>query len=165
MAAWGQALFGQIFVGDARTGSNPQIFYHEAVREGLEGCQLCITSEAPAFLNIPWELLRDPTPGRGYLAPSLGGLFRQRVGQRIEATREPAGPLRILLVIARPYGDKDVALGTVARLRRCLLAHPKSLRGILKNKAAADGHSHRAMACLSKRGSAPIGALPLFASR
>ena len=60
---------------------------------------------------------RNPTPGRGYLAPSLAGLYRQRAGHRVEAERGESaeGPFRILLVISRPYGERDVPLGTVAR--------------------------------------------------
>ena len=71
----------------------------------------------PQFLNIPWELLRDPTPGRGYLAPLLGGLYRERSEQRLEGAVEmaPGEPFRILLVIARPAGERDLPLGTVAR--------------------------------------------------
>ncbi|MFC1713674.1 tetratricopeptide repeat protein [Candidatus Poribacteria bacterium] len=116
MGEWGESLFNQIFIHE-ESESNPRIFYHEAVRDGLEQCDLCITSEESTFLNILWELIRDPTPGRGYLAPSLAGLYRQRSGHRIEAEREsPAeGQFRVLLVISRPYGKRDVPLGTVSR--------------------------------------------------
>jgi len=116
MARWGESLFKQVFAkGDE--DPDPRAFYQEAVREGLEQCEICISSEDPAFLNTPWELLRDPTPGRGYLAPSLAGLFRQRSGHKIEAPLDqPLGePFRILLVIARPHGERDIPLGTVAR--------------------------------------------------
>jgi len=116
MAGWGEELFKRVFIkGDP--GPDPRSFYQTAVQAGLEQCELCITSEDPAFLNIPWELMRDPTPGRGYLAPSLAGLYRQHVAQKIEDFPEmsPDQPFRILLVIARPYGKRDVALGTVSR--------------------------------------------------
>lgn len=116
MAEWGESLFKQVFA-KADLDPDPRGLYQEAVREGLERCELCITSEDSAFLNIPWELIRDPTPGRGYLAPLLGGLYRHRSGQKIEVSpelsREEA--FRILLVIARPYGERDIPLGTVAR--------------------------------------------------
>jgi hypothetical protein len=79
---------------------------------------LCISSNDPYFLNIPWELIRDPTPGRGYLAPLLGGLYRQRIGLKIEAPKNScfeAQLFRILLVISRPSGEKDIPYGTVSR--------------------------------------------------
>jgi tetratricopeptide (TPR) repeat protein len=116
MAEWGEALFSQVFP-KAEADPDPRGFYQEAVRSGLEQCELCVSSETTEFLNIPWELIRDPTPGRGYLAPSLGGLYRQRSGQAIQAPLEisPDEPFRILLIIARPLGDKDIPLGTVSR--------------------------------------------------
>lgn len=113
MAEWGVALFKQVF----GTADDTRTYYQEAVREGLECCELCISSENPTFLNIPWELIQDPTPGRGFLAPSLGALYRQHTAQKVEVFPKipPEEPFRILLVIARPYGKKDVPLGTVAR--------------------------------------------------
>ena len=116
MRKWGESLFAQVFA-PGTGGNNPVIFYQEAVREGLEKCELCISSDDPAFLNVPWELLRDPTPGGGYLAPSLGGFYRQRTAQRIGApiAVHQNGPFRVLLVICRPYGAKDVPLSTVAQ--------------------------------------------------
>jgi tetratricopeptide (TPR) repeat protein len=116
MAQWGEVLFSQVFP-KAEADPDPRSFYQEAVRAGFDQCELCISSENTEFLNIPWELIRDPTPGRGYLAPSLGGLYRQRSGQAIQAPLEISQdePFRILLIIARPLGDKDIPLGTVSR--------------------------------------------------
>jgi len=116
MAEWGETLFNQVFI-KSEQDPDPRGFYQEAVREGLMHCELCISSEDPVFLNIPWELIRDPTPGRGYLASSLGGLYRQRVGRKIEISSDidHEGVFRILLVIARPFGEKDIPLSTVAR--------------------------------------------------
>jgi hypothetical protein len=115
MEAWGEALFNQVFVsGDAR--ADPRAFYQEAVREGLDGCELCIGSDDPTFLNIPWELIRDPT-ARQYLAPLMGGLYRQRSEHPVQASPPSVqpGPFRMLLVIARPAGERDIPLGTIAR--------------------------------------------------
>jgi len=116
MVRWGESLFEQVFI-NADSDPDPRGFYQEAVHEGLDRCELCITSEDAAFLNIPWELMRDATPGRGYLAQLLAGLYRHRTGHTIQApsVKSPGEPFRILLVIARPYGEADVALGTVAR--------------------------------------------------
>jgi hypothetical protein len=116
MDQWGEALFAQVFA-KLTTDPDPRAFYQEAVRTGLEECELCIVSDDHVFLNIPWELMRDPTPGRGYLAPMLAGFYRQRVHQKIEepVALLPTQPFRVLLVIARPYGERDVPLGTIAR--------------------------------------------------
>jgi hypothetical protein len=112
MAGWGEALFEQVFP-KAAGDPDPRGFYQEAVREGLRSCELCISSDNEEFLNIPWELIRDPTKGRGYLAPMMAGLYRQRVTQKIESRPDATadGAFRILLVVARPYGERDVPLG------------------------------------------------------
>lgn len=125
MEEWGKSIFEQIFA-KCDFDSDPLSLYQEAVRTGLEKCELCITSEDASFLNIPWELIYDPTPGRGYLAFNLAGFYRYRTGHKIEV---PSAVLRdatfrILLVIARPYGERDVPLGMVARpMLEALRAH------------------------------------------
>ncbi len=115
MKEWGESLFTRVL---ARCDfyHNPYEIYQEAVRDGPENCELCIISENSDFLNIPWELLRDPTPGVGYLAPLLGGFYRKHTGHKIKSLTEfTGGPFRILLVVCRPGGKQDLPLGTVAR--------------------------------------------------
>src|SRR5882672_5149338 len=51
MREWGTALFRQAFP-IAEDDPSPRGFYHEAVRDGLEYCDLAIISDDPAFLNI-----------------------------------------------------------------------------------------------------------------
>lgn len=103
MAFWGRSLFEQVFV-KTDSDPDPRGYYQEAVRAGFDNCELCVTSADAAFLNVPWELLYDPTPGRGYLAPSLAGLYRFLPGRAVMAEREaPAGPFRMLLVVSRPF--------------------------------------------------------------
>lgn len=116
MQHWGESLFQQVFA-ELTTNPDPRELYEEAVREGIDQCELCLVPVTSEFLNIPWELLRDPTPGRGYLAPSLGGLYRQRTGHKIEVPVELSGEqvFRILLVICRPHGVRDIPVGTIAR--------------------------------------------------
>ncbi|MDQ1254276.1 MAG: hypothetical protein QG646_3507, partial [Euryarchaeota archaeon] len=116
MIQWGESLFQMVFI-KSQEDPDPRGMYQEAVREGLENCELCISSNNPSFLNIPWELIRDPTPGRGYLAPLLGGLYRQRIGLKIEAPYSSCSDdhlFRILLVISRPGGEEDIPYGTVS---------------------------------------------------
>jgi hypothetical protein len=116
MEEWGKSIFEQIFA-KCDFDSDPRSLYQEAVRTGLEKCELCITSEDASFLNIPWELIYDPTPGRAYLALNLAGFYRYRTGHKIDAPSAVSrdAPFRILLVIARPYRERDVPLGLVAR--------------------------------------------------
>ena len=119
MAQWGEVLFTQVF--GASEVDAVGTLYEEAVRDGLGRWETCIQSEASAFLSVPWELLRDPAPGRGYLVESLRGLRRQLADSSTSEApdrvrgRSADDPFRILLVIARPYGERDVQLGTVAQ--------------------------------------------------
>ena len=115
MEQWGAELFNRAFP-KTDCDPDPRRIYHEATGD-LGECEISICSDNPDFLSIPWELLRDPTPGRGFLALALAGLYRQRRrydGKALPESR-PDGPFRILLIISRPSGDQDVGFGTVAR--------------------------------------------------
>lgn len=119
MAIWGEKLFDQVFVNNGSRADSRAI-YREAVRGGLDRCELCINSDDAAFLNIPWELVREPGAGPRsgrYLALLLHGLYRQRSAQASEprSAFAGAGPLRLLLVIARPAGAAYIPLKTDAR--------------------------------------------------
>jgi len=119
MERWGESIFEQVFpsVGPSPT---PREMYVRARQHGLEDCEIVVCADADpetgasAFLAVPWELIRDPS-GAGFLAPQLGSMVR-RYGAPIRPPSRPrAGPFRILLVIARPYGSRDVEIGAVAR--------------------------------------------------
>ncbi|RUT03939.1 hypothetical protein DSM106972_048530 [Dulcicalothrix desertica PCC 7102] len=90
-------------------------FFCEATREGLDKCEINISSDDPTVLNLPWELLY--TPDYQFLAPSVAGMYRSLSGYAVRAPMEQLSQdkLNILLVISRPYGEKDVALKTIAR--------------------------------------------------
>ncbi|HEY9692001.1 MAG TPA: CHAT domain-containing protein [Oculatellaceae cyanobacterium] len=108
---WGQELFELVFRGSDKARE----FFQEASREGLDKCELDIASDNPAVLNLPWELLYSPD--YQFLAPLLSGRYRSLSSQPVRAEM---GLLRqerlnILLVIARPYGERDVSLKTIAR--------------------------------------------------
>ena len=111
---WGQQLFDLVF---SRT-QEAREFFQEATREGLEQCEIAIASDNPAVLNLPWELLYSSK--HQFLAPLLAGIYR-RVGNAHQAAVQteigemPQDKLNILLVIARPYGEQDVAFKTIAR--------------------------------------------------
>ncbi len=108
---WGQRLFELVFPRSTKAWD----FFCEATREGLDKCEINISSDDPTVLNLPWELLYSPD--YQFLAPSLAGMYRSLSGHavRAEIGQLPQDKLNILLVIARPYGEKDVALKTIAR--------------------------------------------------
>lgn len=53
LQGWGEALFNLIFCSNEKGRQ----FFQEATREGLQKCELGISSEDPQLLNLPWELL------------------------------------------------------------------------------------------------------------
>ncbi|BAU04462.1 tetratricopeptide repeat protein [Tolypothrix sp. PCC 7601] len=108
---WGQRLFELVFPRNTKAWD----FFCEATREGLDKCEINISSDDPTVLNLPWELLYSLD--YQFLAPSLAGMYRSLSGHpvRAEMGKLPQDKLNILLVIARPYGEKDVALKTIAR--------------------------------------------------
>ena len=77
---------------------------------------MAIASDDFAILNLPWELLYSPSD-RQFLAPSLAGMSRSLSDYAVrgEIPTLPQDKLNILLVIARPYGEEDIALKTIAR--------------------------------------------------
>jgi hypothetical protein len=109
---WGEQLFELVF----RSSEQARQFFQAATYEGLNQCELVITSDSPEVLNLPWELLYSPSD-RQFLAPSLAGMSRSlsEYAPRAEMGDLPQDKLNILLVIARPYGEKDIALRTIAR--------------------------------------------------
>jgi tetratricopeptide (TPR) repeat protein len=109
---WGEQLFELVF----RSSEQARQFFQAATYEGLNQCELVITSDSPEVLNLPWELLYSPSD-RQFLAPSLAGMSRSLSDYAVRAEMGdlPQDKLNILLVIARPYGEKDIALRTIAR--------------------------------------------------
>ena len=111
LQGWGEALFNLIFCSNEKGRQ----FFQEATRDGLQQCELGISSEDPQLLNLPWELLY--CSDYQFLAPSLAGIYRSLESFAVRADMKPLPQdrLNILLVIARPYGETDVSFQTIAR--------------------------------------------------
>ena len=123
LRAFGQALFASVFgAGAAREA------YLEARARGELG-EVVVRSSDPAVLGLPWELMCDPAL-TSPLALSGVALTRmlpsQAPGSRFRAQGER---LRVLMVIARPDGERDVGYQMVARRILPLLA---GLRGTVE---------------------------------
>ncbi|MEO2005561.1 MAG: CHAT domain-containing protein, partial [Candidatus Poribacteria bacterium] len=110
MEEWGGELRAALF-GKGRGAKILAL----AAENGYSQRDLCVTSDDVQFLARPWELLHDEV--KNYLAFAFRGLYRTRATEA-----EPAGahldsgePFRVLLVVCRPYGEKDVPYGAVSR--------------------------------------------------
>ncbi len=112
LQVWGEELFELVFRGNEKTRE----FFQAATYDGLDNCELVITSDDSAILNLPWELLYSPVDAL-FLAPSLAGMSRSLSNYAVRAEMPilPQDKINILLVIARPYGEQDIALKTIAR--------------------------------------------------
>lgn len=110
LKTWGLTLFELVFKGTP----NGYDYFQEATRTGLDDCEICITSENPQILNLPWELLYSDNDL--FLAPKLAGFYRSLSSQRIrgEMQNSSQDKLNILLVIARPY-RQDIEFQTIAQ--------------------------------------------------
>ena len=105
LAGWGDLVFGSVFgAGPARDA------YQRARDRGLE---VVFRSADPGLLGLPWELMRD---GAGPVALGAGGISRSLPVAGGAGTLEvPGGRLRVLMVISRPAGTRDVGYQMVAR--------------------------------------------------
>ena len=107
LPSMGQRLFQSIF--DTR---EPHAAYTRACEQGP--FELWIQSSSPEFLGLPWELLRDPnrpTP----LTLDIISVNRTISLETRAADLHRGDRLRVLMVIARPEGPRDVPFQMIAR--------------------------------------------------
>ena len=116
LSGWGQALFSSVFgAGEARDA-------YVAVRSRGAAAQVVVRAADDRALGLPWELLRDPGLPE---ALALGGVAVTRMLPThvpAPAVRIGGERLRVLMVIARPAGERDVGYQMVARRLLPLLA-------------------------------------------
>jgi hypothetical protein len=111
---WGQAMFAALF------GQGPGRDAYLAVRTRATAAELVVRSTDPSWLSLPWELLHDPALPQPL---ALDGMVLSRALStgHMDGTLEAGGQrLRVLMVISRPDGDRDVGYQMIARplLRR-----------------------------------------------
>src|SRR5215831_16846967 len=105
LPGWGEQVFAAVF------GDGPARFAYERARD--RGLEVVFRSAEPGLLGLPWELMRD---GTGPVALGRGGISRSLpVADSAETLEVPGGKLRVLMVISRPEGTRDVGYQMVAR--------------------------------------------------
>jgi len=104
----GERLFDSLF-GQGKAGRDAYLRGRES-----SSWELWLASSSPEFLSLPWELLRDPKRGTP-LALDLAGVHRTIESQDPPFEARSGETLKVLMVIARPYGPRDVPYRTVAR--------------------------------------------------
>ena len=108
LVQWGQSTFQQLFNGQ------PLLWYDRIRSTGLEHLVLKIASDDPRILAWPWEALCD------LHGTTLAHTCRLERQLRELSDPQPLPPglsstrINILMVIARPFGDKDVGFHAVS---------------------------------------------------
>ncbi len=105
LPVWGKALFNAVFT-EREAERRFNSFQDDETGTRL----LTISSERPAVLALPWELLHDPAPGGGFLfmeTPRIS--IRRRVagatGGRVPHKLVAKETLHILFVVSRPLDE------------------------------------------------------------
>ena len=111
MTKIGEELFRDVFQAteDARD-------LWAELRKSLDKTRVEVITDVRHAASIPWELLRDPKTGTAP-APRATAVGRAPATPAERPRRAPAtagGAIRILLVICRPSGGKDVPFRSVA---------------------------------------------------
>jgi len=110
LQSWGESSFKALFQDDARD------WFQDARRHGLENLTLKIASDDPRVLAWPWEALRDPQGGvLAHHCRMERQLMRGKHSPLPLPDNLPQDRINILLVIARPYGERDVGFHALAR--------------------------------------------------
>jgi tetratricopeptide (TPR) repeat protein len=104
----GLALFDCLFPG----GSEALELFGRAV--GMGDYSLWFQSESDEFMSVPWELLRFPQTDSSPLGIETQ-VTRSIAAAALPRTFTITGPVRILLVIARPAGIRDVSYQIIGR--------------------------------------------------
>ena len=110
LAELGTELFRQVFEANRDT-----IGVWDAMAGSLADTRVEVDAGIEAGSAVPWELLRDPVTD-GVLALRAGAFVRTHPGAAIAhgLPESVTGGLRVLLVICRPGGRKDVPFRSVA---------------------------------------------------
>ena len=113
LLAWGDALFNSVFGGDDKRRDAYCIAYDAASRN--EAVEVSIRSNNPQFLALPWELMK--APGERVPFSVRVQAFDRALPITDPARQFPANGdgFRVLMVIARPEGIRDVPFQAVAR--------------------------------------------------
>jgi len=107
IAAYGEALFKQVFSGTA--GEE----YHVTRAGGVADLRFEIAG-SPDFHRLHWEALKDPRLPRAF-ALEAPMIRKNLVPQALTARVRPSPTLNVLLVTARPGGKGDVGFRTISR--------------------------------------------------
>src|SRR5579864_537622 len=108
ITAYGEALFNQVF-------GNPDIYaeYRALLKSGLNDLQLEIAG-SPKFHALHWEAMKDAKLSQP-LALQAAMVRKNLRPQALAAFMRPSSTINLLIVTARPSGERDVGYRTISR--------------------------------------------------
>ena len=111
LKGWGEDCFSKLFSSRARD------WYQDVRRSGdtLAELTLKVASDDPRVLAWPWEALRDPAGTTLAHACRIERQLNELHDPLPLPENIPSDRINILLVIARPYGDRDVGYHALSR--------------------------------------------------
>jgi tetratricopeptide (TPR) repeat protein len=108
LAGWGRSLFDSA-LGTGQAGMS----YADLRARGL--AEIVVRSGAPERLGLPWELMRAPDSSAPLVLDGIG-ITRCLAARAADDPVDAAGErLRVLMVISRPAGVRDVGYQMIAR--------------------------------------------------
>ena len=110
LSKWGKDCFNRLF-----GGGRARDWYQEARRQNLSDLRLKIASNDPAILSWPWEALESDDDGPLALHCRIERQLDNIADAHPLTNTLANDQLNILYIIARPLGDSDVGLQTLAR--------------------------------------------------
>ncbi|WP_239101859.1 CHAT domain-containing tetratricopeptide repeat protein, partial [Microbispora amethystogenes] len=109
LPAWGEGVFGAVF------GSAPFRAAYAAVRARGNAVEVVVQSTVAQRLGLPWELMRDPVRGIPLVLDQVALTRSLPTADLTEAFPAGGTRLRVLMVISRPAGERDVGYQMIAR--------------------------------------------------
>ncbi|MFI6501564.1 tetratricopeptide repeat protein [Nonomuraea typhae] len=120
LPGWGESVFEAIF------GSAPVRAAYATVRARGNPVEVVLQSSAAQRLGLPWELMCDPSRGRPLVLDQVALTRSLPAADLSEAFPAGGTRLRVLMVISRPAGERDVGYQMIARP---LLERLEAVRG------------------------------------
>ncbi|MEU7839270.1 tetratricopeptide repeat protein, partial [Nonomuraea sp. NPDC049129] len=120
LSGWGESVFEAVF------GSAPVRAAYATVRARGHPVEVVLQSAAAQRLGLPWELMCDPARGRPLVLDQVALTRSLPAADLSEAFPAGGARLRVLMVISRPAGERDVGYQMIARP---LLERLEAVRG------------------------------------
>ncbi|HEX4703006.1 MAG TPA: tetratricopeptide repeat protein [Pseudonocardiaceae bacterium] len=124
LSDWGEVMFTALF----GAGPGQQAYLGLRMRAAAPGRpEIVLRSASPAWLGLPWELLRDPRLPAPLALDGIGLSRGLPDGASHDVFDVGGQRLRVLMVIARPADTRDVGYRMIARplLRRLAVVRGK----------------------------------------